>query len=94
MNFAVEHDNYKKDISNKPITTVDRLKVNENMDLSALIKSKEDLDKVLGEFLDNLLINEYEMREAYELVMILPVKYYGNGSYDRWIRVGSISKYK
>ena len=60
MNFAVEHDKGIKDISNKPITRVDRLKVNENMDLSTLIKSKEDLDKVLGEFLDNLLINEYE----------------------------------
>ena len=88
VNFAVEHDNFNKNSPSKPITTGDRIKVNENMDLSALIKSKEDIDKGIGEFLDNLLINEYEMREAYELVMILPVKYYGNGSYDRWIRVG------
>jgi hypothetical protein len=32
--------------------------------------------------------DEYNLREAYELAMILPVDYYGEGSYLKWMKVG------
>lgn len=54
----------------------------------ANITNKETLERVYEEFLDSLKVSEYELRELSEYVMILPNSYYGNGSYDKWIRVG------
>ena len=52
------------------------------------ITNKEQLDTLVEQFLLSLSSNEYDLKEAHDLVMILPEKYYGNGSYDKWIRVG------
>jgi P4 family phage/plasmid primase-like protien len=30
----------------------------------------------------------YELKETYQFTMLLPEKYWGSGSYDKWIRVG------
>ena len=35
-----------------------------------------------------LSATEYELKETHQFAMILPEKYWGPGSYDRWIRVG------
>jgi P4 family phage/plasmid primase-like protien len=51
-------------------------------------KTQADIEIAVDEFLENLKPVEYDMREAYELVMILPVEYYGEGSYSKWMRVG------
>lgn len=51
-------------------------------------KTHDDIERSVTEFLDSLKPVEYDLREAYELAMILPVEYYGEGSYNRWIRVG------
>jgi P4 family phage/plasmid primase-like protien len=52
------------------------------------IRTKEELDTAVGNFLDGLSLTEYELREAYEYTMSLPESYYGDGSYNKWIRVG------
>ena len=52
------------------------------------ITSKAQLDYCLAAFLDNLSPSEYELKEMYEYTMALPVQYYGQGSYNKWIRVG------
>jgi len=52
------------------------------------IRSKEELDKYVNNFLDSIQISDYNLRETHEYVMILPPSYYGSGSYDKWIRVG------
>lgn len=52
------------------------------------ITNKEQLDTLVEQFIMSLSSNEYDLKEAHDLVMILPEKYYGNGSYDKWIRVG------
>ena len=31
---------------------------------------------------------DYELKETHEFTMILPEKYWGAGSYNKWIRVG------
>jgi P4 family phage/plasmid primase-like protien len=54
----------------------------------AKIRSKEELDKYVNNFLDSIQISDYNLRETHEYTMILPATYYGSGSYDKWIRVG------
>jgi P4 family phage/plasmid primase-like protien len=53
------------------------------------IQTREDMDIILGKFLDALNNDskQYELREAYEYAMILPEQYYCDGSYNKWIRV-------
>ena len=52
------------------------------------VRNQENLE-VLGKlFLDSLTDSEYEIRETWEYTMVLPVSYYGEGSYSKWIRVG------
>lgn len=52
------------------------------------IKNQEDLDNAHAEFIDTLLPQEYELREASVYTMILPASYYEVGSFPKWIRVG------
>ena len=52
------------------------------------IRTKDQLDTVENYFLESILPDEYELREAYDYTMALPESYYGVGSFTKWIRVG------
>lgn len=52
------------------------------------ISNKADLDDAVLQFLESLNPTEYNLREAYEIAMILPESYYGVGSYENWMKVG------
>ena len=52
------------------------------------VKNHEELKICVEEFLNSLGTTEYYIVEAHKYVHILPEKYYGNGSYEKWIRVG------
>lgn len=52
------------------------------------IRSKEQLDACLKQYLDNLSTENYNSYEAYAYTMTLPPTYYDSGSYDRWFSVG------
>lgn len=54
------------------------------------VKNRDDLDIAVSQFLDSLITgtDDYELKEAYQYTMSLPVSYYGPGSYTKWIRVG------
>lgn len=52
------------------------------------VKTREQLDGLIEEFLNELRDDEYEIKECHDYTMILPEKYYGEGSYDKWISVG------
>lgn len=52
------------------------------------IRNRDDLDMHLNQFLDNIQPHQYDLRETYEFVMVLPEIYYGEGSFSKWIRVG------
>ena len=52
------------------------------------INCENDLDEAINEILNSLKPADYYIREAHNYAMILPEKYYGEGSYDKWIRVG------
>lgn len=51
------------------------------------VKTQEELDSLYNEVLDSFTANEHELITACKMTMILPSEYYGNGSYDKWIRV-------
>lgn len=52
------------------------------------IRSSEELASCVLRFLDSLDLIEYNLRDAYEYTMSLPKSYYGESSFDKWIRVG------
>ena len=52
------------------------------------ISGEDDLEEALNNILNSLKPADYYIREAHNYTMILPEKYYGEGSYDKWIRVG------
>lgn len=60
------------------------------MNIVRSIKNKDELEACIERFLDAVAVDMRlrDMRDAYEYAMILPEDYYGNGSYDKWVRVG------
>lgn len=54
----------------------------------ANIKNAAELELLVNNFLDNIPITDYELKDTYYYTMLLPESYYGPGSYDKWIRVG------
>jgi P4 family phage/plasmid primase-like protien len=53
------------------------------------VRNREDLDNLVANYLDEISNpQDFELKEAYDYTMILPEKYYGDGSYAKWIRVG------
>jgi P4 family phage/plasmid primase-like protien len=66
--------------------------INNNIDFEYFdykkIKNDNDLNNLVEVFLNNLSNNDYELKETHLYAMILPENYYGEGSYNKWIRVG------
>ena len=88
--FIPTFDEYKRKNNLSNITKKKtNYEITPTFDVSTLstIKCKEDLEHIACLFLDSLTPSDYELRESHELVMALPVTYYGNGSYDNWIKV-------
>lgn len=52
------------------------------------IKNDEELQTLIAFFLDNITIQDSLLKETYEYVMALPESYYGESSFQKWIRVG------
>jgi len=73
-----------------PSSSLSSLQIPRKFDLETIlnIKNKSDLDQAVEIFLENLSSNDYDIRESYEYTMCLPASYYGEGSYDKWFRVG------
>ena len=59
----------------------------EQCDLSKISDAKQ-LHTLMQAFLENLSHNDYEVKETHQFTMILPESYYGEGSFNKWIRVG------
>jgi len=52
------------------------------------ISSQEELDDYIEDFMTNLNTTEYLVKEAHAYTMILPIEFWGPGSYSKWMRVG------
>ena len=90
-NIKDKIEEYKVNINKKKRKMSNKLQVKSatSIDIKQ-INCKEDLDKLVEEMLEKIEQTpmEYELKETHEFVMILPEKYWGAGSYDKWIRVG------
>mgnify|MGYP000097236081 CR=1 FL=1 len=60
------------------------------VDIIRTINNYEDATALLHGFLDNLPSDKYILKTAHDYVNILPESYYGQGSYNKWIRVGLV----
>jgi P4 family phage/plasmid primase-like protien len=52
------------------------------------IKNQEDLDNYIDENITQLDNSDFEIKEAHNYVMILPIEFWGPNSFNKWIRVG------
>lgn len=52
------------------------------------VRNKAELDMVVENTLEQLNSRDYELVETHKYTMTLPESYYGQGSYDKWMRVG------
>lgn len=63
---------------------------NGNVPIEAIlaIRSHDDLNALVNHTMEQLEARDYELLETHKYTMVLPETYYGEGSYDKWIRVG------
>ena len=100
--YISEYEKYKQDNNiNRAQTLPQSNTVNisnylqfNNNDLISKISNKDELELALSSFLDTVANkpSDYELKTIYDYTMILPESYYGEGSYDKWIRVGWVLK--
>ena len=52
------------------------------------IRNEKDLDLAIEKMIACVGTNDYHIKEAHLFTMLLPEAYYGQGSFEKWIRVG------
>ena len=52
------------------------------------INNEATLNAELEKIFENIDSSEYRLKEIHDYTMILPISYYGPGSYNKWIKVG------
>jgi len=94
--FKTEHNlsNNRSVSSSQPINRIEYDIQLSNIEWISKIRNKDELDHAVNAFLDNISnqIYEYDLKTVYDYVMILPDAYYGEGSYNKWIRVAWVLK--
>lgn len=81
-------DNLTKRKKSKLVVKSNQAKVDLNNMRS--VSKLEDIDNLISNMLEHIETSNtlYELKETYQFTMLLPEKYWGSGSYDKWIRVG------
>lgn len=96
------NDKYKSDIekemefltSKTKTRDIEKKKKTSNINLSQIdfgkISTIEQIDEIIEELFHDINDRpiDYELKETHDFTMILPETYYGEGSYNKWIRVG------
>ena len=73
---------------------IEKKKKTSNINLSQIdfgkISTIEQIDEIIEELFHDINDRpiDYELKETHDFTMILPETYYGEGSYNKWIRVG------
>ena len=78
----------KKRVSTNSLFTLSNGAGGELIEAVLQVKTRDELDLVVQANLDQMGVRDYELVETHYYTMTLPDKYYGAGSYDKWIRVG------
>ena len=96
--FCDEYNNYKQMLQGGARTSnnntshmvvnpfMEQIRGDEQNALSR-ITNRDELDMILKTFIETTCSNDPMLHEAYIYTMALSDSYYGNGSYERWIRV-------
>ena len=81
----------KKDLQNRDKKNKVNI-IDKKLDLDLYDFGKIDniklLDNLIESFIEEISCTEYEVKETHQFALILPKSYYGEGSYNKWIRVG------
>jgi len=96
--FLKERDEYDRQSNIKRVgsssknlssMTVQDIPVIEDLNV-ANIKTQDELDMMIQVFLESSLSSQldYDLKDSYDYVMILPPSYYESGSYLKWMKVG------
>jgi len=95
--FVKEHDEYNRKNSiksagtaaTKTVLTFQDFTASEDLHISK-IKTREELELVVKAFIESTMSSQldYDLKDSYDYVMILPPSYYDEGSYLKWIKVG------
>jgi len=73
----------------KPSTMMTMVDRTNDPDVQPLIlNNAEETDAMIAKLFENATLSEYRYKEYFMYAMLLPVEYYGPGSYEKWIRVG------
>jgi P4 family phage/plasmid primase-like protien len=89
--ISVEYETLKankKKITKKKITKLKIKTIDTNEIDYSSIKNQDNLDEALQTLFDSVDTFDYHLKEVHDYALVLPEKYYGAQSYDRWIRVG------
>jgi P4 family phage/plasmid primase-like protien len=92
-----EFEAAKKNLTKKEGTIINPAATspaNRNTTASAIthytdIKNEATLDAELEKMFENIDASEYKLKELFQYTMILPISYYGPGSYSNWFKVGA-----
>lgn len=86
--FHRKHQQYKKDYDfRKNTKTSLKRKINSSCQSLHDVKCQEDIEKMIHD-LHSDPESEYYIKETHDYTMLLPISYWGPGSYNKWIRVG------
>ena len=87
--FELEKRNLNiKDTKDNKSKIVIKNKVNLDLFDYSKINDKQILDELIEQLFDDIRPIDYELKETHDFTMILPESYYGESSYNKWIRVG------
>tara|TARA_R110002072_G_scaffold250658_1_gene409400 strand:- start:44 stop:2884 length:2841 start_codon:yes stop_codon:yes gene_type:complete len=96
-NYVNKFEIYKNKLLNKEKKTT-KLKLVDDIDLDyydfSKINNMQTLDGLIEKMLDDLTISFYELKEIHDFTLALSDKFYGQNSYNNWIRVGWALKNK
>jgi len=56
------------------------------------INDEETLDAHIKQFIDNILIDEQHIKDTHHYCLLLDDSFYGEGSYNKWVKVGMALK--
>ena len=85
-NYAEEYEKMMSEKIPKKKTKV-VLNIVDPNNLNA-ITNEQELDNIIENMFAEIRTIDYELKEIHNYVMILPIEFYGPGSFDKWLRVG------
>ena len=96
-NYSKKFENYKDKLFNKE-KKFTKLKLVDDIDLDyydfSKISNMQTLDNLIEKLFETITASEYELKEIHDFTLALSDKYYGQNSYNNWIRVGWALKNK